>query len=238
MNTMLTHAPSPRALLAAPAASSARLRLRGLRLELILFSVILMALNAPLLAGQPWRSLVWAPSAVSAGEWWRLLAHPFVHVSAYHLVLDASAFLLAYAELRERGWCERLSLVAAAGAGSVLAAWSAAPLVETHGLCGLSGIAHGLTAVVGVDLLRSGRDRAMRVAGLLCFAGVVVKSLVEAGTGDVMLISWHVGSLGTPVAVSHAGGVLGALVVELLARRGREWRVSRNGDPGPSLPRT
>ena len=32
--------------------------------------------------------------AVGGGQWWRLLTHPFVHVSAWHLLLDASIYIL------------------------------------------------------------------------------------------------------------------------------------------------
>jgi hypothetical protein len=40
-------------------------------------------------------------------------------------------------------------------------------------------------------------------------------SICEAVTGDVLFASWHLGSLGTPVAECHAGGVLGALLAWL-----------------------
>jgi membrane associated rhomboid family serine protease len=155
---------------------------------------------------------------VRQGEWWRLATHPFAHVTWYHLLLDAAALLLAYAELGSRRGFERLGFVIAAGAGSLLVAWGFSPLVATNGLGGLSGIAHGLTAVVGLEMLCKESDAGLRIAGLLCFLSVVGKSLIEAVTCEVLFASWHLGSLGTPVAVSHAGGVLGALAaVWLLA---------------------
>jgi hypothetical protein len=45
-------------------------------------------------------------------------------------------------------------------------------------------------------------------AGLPC--GVVVKCVFEAVSGHILLESWHFGMLGAPIAVCHAGGVLGA----------------------------
>jgi rhomboid family GlyGly-CTERM serine protease len=184
---------------------------RSLRLEMGCFVILLALINLPLLTGGSASSFAFHPDLVRQGEWWRLATHPFAHVTWYHLLLDAAAFLLAYAELGSRRGFERLGFVIAAGAGSLLVAWGFSPLVATNGLCGLSGIAHGLTAVAGFEMLRKEGDTGLRIAGLLCFLSVVGKSLIEAVTGHVLFASWHLGSLGTPVAVSHAGGVLGVL---------------------------
>jgi len=203
------------------------------RFELAAFAALIALLNLPLMAGHFADCLAFLPGAVRAGEWWRLLTHPFVHVSWYHLLLDATAFFVTYAELRPRRWRERFGLVAAAGAGGLLAAWWAAPVVSTCGLCGLSGIAHGLAAVVGLDLAQS-RDRLWRRVGLASFAGVVLKSLVEALTGEILFASWHFGWLGTPIAVCHAGGVTGASILWLCFRRNNDAR--RNVVPGWTNP--
>lgn len=193
------------------------------RLELALFVVPIILLNLPLLSGRFADSFMFVPAAVQAGEWWRLFTHPFVHVSWYHLLLDVTAFFMTYAELRHRGWLERFGLVVGAGAGGLLAAWCTAPVVLTHGLCGLSGIAHGLMAVAGLELTQS-RDRLLRGLGLASFGGVVIKCLIEALTGEIVFASWHLGWLGTPVAVCHAGGVVGALL---------PWLILRAKRPGP-----
>jgi rhomboid family GlyGly-CTERM serine protease len=193
------------------------------RFELAAFTVLIALLNLPLITGQFAGSFAFLPGAVRAGEWWRLFTHPFVHVSWYHLLLDATAFFMAYTELRDRRWRERFGLVAAAGAGGLLTAWWTAPVVFTQGLCGLSGIAHGLTAVVGLDLAQS-RDRRLRRVGLVSFAGVVLKSFVEALRGEILFASWHLGWLGTPIAVCHAGGVIGASMFWLLLRADRSVR--------------
>src|SRR5207244_6494771 len=66
------------------------------RPELVLFVVVVAVLNAPLLAGSCSNPLIFATAAVRAGEWWRLFTHPFVHVSCYHLIWDASAFFMLY----------------------------------------------------------------------------------------------------------------------------------------------
>lgn len=185
------------------------------RIELVAIAVIIALLNLPLLAGTFSTEFIFHPGAVEAGEWWRVFTHPFVHLSWYHLALDATAFFLAYVELRQRPFRRRLLLVPAAGGGSLLAALLFSPAVQTLGLCGLSGIAHGLTAVVSLDILRGETDRLVRSGAIACFTIVVGKCILEAITGHVVFESWHLGSLGTPIAVCHAGGVLGALAAWL-----------------------
>jgi rhomboid family GlyGly-CTERM serine protease len=203
------------------------------RLELAAWAGLILLLNLPLLTGGFAEAFSFRPSALGAGEWWRLFTHPFVHVSWYHLVLDAAAFLMAYAELRDRRRGERLGFVAAAGVGSLCAALWASPAIYTHGLCGLSGIAHGLTAVLGLELGVHNRDKLLRRVGLVTFLGVVVKSIFEAVTGQIAFASWHLGSLGTPIPVCHAGGVIGALLMWLVLRLAQRW-YCRHFETAPS----
>lgn len=180
--------------------------------ELAVLGALVVALNLPLFAGEFSTRFIYHPVPLADGEWWRLFTHPFVHVLPYHLALDAAAFFLAYVELQHRRLSHRFLLLASSAAGGLLAALAASPLISTHGLCGLSGIAHGLTAVVSLELLRRATDRVSAWTAALCFAGVVGKSVIEALTGNVLFTSWHLGSLGTPIAACHAGGVLGALL--------------------------
>ena len=189
------------------------------RVELSTFAGLIALLNVPLIFGSFARLFAFLPDAVRAGEWWRLFTYPFVHVSWYHLLLDSAAFFVAYLELRRWRLVERIVLVAAGCAGGLLAAWLGSPLVAAHGLCGLSGVAHGLTAVVGLELLVRNRDKVLRAAGFGTFAAVVLKSFVEALTGQIAFASWHIGSLGTPIAICHAGGVIGALTAWLVFTR-------------------
>lgn len=190
----------------------------GWRIELAAFAILLALLNLPLLAGPCDPRFIFLPQVVLAGEWWRAFTHPFVHVSPYHLLLDAAAFFILYAELREKRRRERLALLLAAGAGSLLVSLWAAPAMQTRGLCGLSGIAHGLAAVTALELMTGASRKTLRLAGLASFALVLGKSLLEAATGRIAFASWHPGSLGFPIAVCHAGGVLGALLAWLAFR--------------------
>jgi rhomboid family GlyGly-CTERM serine protease len=188
--------------------------------------LLLLVFNMPLLFGSPSTRFMFHADAVAMGEWWRLLTHPWVHVSWYHLLLDASAFLLAYGELFSWSRRARLGLLVAAAAGGLLTALAWSSLVWTHGLCGLSGLAHGLTAVLGLELCRPGRQPAAvsplhRLMGWLTFLGVTGKAVIELFTGHILFESWHLGSLGTPIAGCHLGGILGALLFWWLYQRTR-----------------
>jgi len=185
--------------------------------ECALMLVLLACLNFPLFFGAPSTRFIFRADAVAAGEWWRLLTHPWVHVSWYHLLLDAAAFLLAYWELADWSRRARVGLLVVATFGSLLAALAWSPLVWTHGLCGLSGLAHGLTAVLGLELIWPERNPGAvsmlnRVMGWLSLLGVTGKALMEVLTGHILFESWHLGSLGTPIAACHLGGIVGALV--------------------------
>jgi rhomboid family GlyGly-CTERM serine protease len=175
--------------------------------ELLTFSVLLAVCNLPALRAQ----LSFSPSAVAAGQWWRVITHPFVHVSWYHLLLDGSAFLLLYQSLRG----PRVAYVTAAGAGSLLASLWFWPAIGTTGLCGLSGIAHGLMAVSALEMIHQGERR----VGWTCLALVAGKSIWEAATGQVVFSFLHFGLMGTPVAVCHLGGVVGGAAAFTL----RKW---------------
>ena len=177
--------------------------------ETIGFIALLLAANFMLLFGHACGALAFMPGRFLAGEWWRALTFPFVHVSGYHLLLDAGAFLYLYHGLQETSAKRRLLLVAACAAGTLGASWISSPL--TGGLCGLSGIAHGLMAVSSLEIMRSS-DRTLRNAGIICFITIISKSIYEACTGAVAFEFLHIGAIGEPVAVCHAGGVLGGLI--------------------------
>src|SRR6185503_21214520 len=104
--------------------------------------VALLLFNLPLLTGSFSDSFIFLPDAVRAGEWWRCLTHPFVHVSWLHLSLDGVAFVVLYHSLEARSKTTRLLCVVSCAASSLAAYMLIAPYVEARGLCGLSGIAH------------------------------------------------------------------------------------------------
>jgi rhomboid family GlyGly-CTERM serine protease len=201
---------------------SATLRYVGkARPETGVFLFLLLFLNWPLVQGGVLSSLVFTPASVAAGEWWRVVTHPFVHVSWYHLLLDAGAFIALYESLRETSAWRRLGYVAAAGLGSLGLSWLATPALSQTGLCGLSGIAHGLTAVTALELISTRNlPSTERRIGWLTLLLVMVKAAWEAVTGQAFLSFLHFGLMGAPVAVSHAGGILGAVAMFCLLRAG------------------
>ena len=198
-----------------------------LRAELLIFTLLLGLLNLPLFVGQSTAALAFQVDAVVGGEWWRVLTHPFVHVSWYHLLLDGAAFLILYANLlAEQRW-RRLTYVGASAAGSLLVALCASPLIAAHGLCGLSGAAHGLMAVSALEMLALSRtSRATRVVALASFIGVAAKCIYEAATGHALFTALHLNLLGTPIVACHAGGVLGGILAMLLCH---SLRCGSNG---------
>lgn len=191
------------------------------RAELMFFGLLLALFNAPVLVGSCWHSLIFQPAAVGAGEWWRLLTHPFVHVTWYHLLLDGAAFLLLYESLNEAKLLRRLAYIVGGVLGSLLSSWATVPTISSGGLCGLSGVAHGLMAVSAVEML-SGQPRGSAEwrLGLVTLAAVLGKAALEAITGKMFFTFLHFGLMGDPVAVSHAGGIVGALAIMVLFRAG------------------
>lgn len=181
------------------------------RWDCLVFVAILLLVSAPVLVGASLEPFVFLPEAFRAGEWWRLFTHPFAHVSWYHLLLDGAAFLLLYLSLIEKSWARRMAYVLAGAAGSLATAWCVTGLAQ--GLCGLSGVAHGLMAVSAMEMICGSKPRsAERWVGWISLAVVLAKAACEVVTGRMFLEFLHFGLLGSPVAVSHAGGVIGALV--------------------------
>jgi membrane associated rhomboid family serine protease len=184
-------------------------------MELAVWTIVLAILNAPLLSGGSTAALALLPDSVAAGEWWRLFTHPFVHVSWYHLLLDGAAFLLLWNELAGP-LRARLACVAASAIGSVGAAAIASPEFWTAGLCGLSGIAHGLMAKQGLERWHDG------LIGRAIVFAVLGKSVIEGCSGAALFNGLHFGLLGTPIVACHLGGVGGAMlfhaVIQLYGR--------------------
>ena len=192
------------------------------RSEVVFFAILILVFNAPVLFGGFCSSMMFQPDAVRSGEWWRLLTHPFVHLTWYHLLLDGTAFLSLYCSLLERRIFVRLAYVAAAGVGSLVTSWVASPSISTNGLCGLSGIAHGLMAISAIEML--GGDKTEKRIGWISLMLVLGKGVFEAITGKMFFAFLDFGLLGAPVAVSHAGGILGGLIAMLWVWQGRKRR--------------
>lgn len=187
------------------------------------FVLILAVCNLHLLIGTDPAALIFDPAKVAQGQWWRIMTHPFVHVSWYHLLLDAAAVTLLWRELRfSSNLLKTFAAVCCAGA-SLLFALLASNQVAAYGLCGFSGTAHGLAVALGLNWAVESRGHhgsrrfLFFAAGLLLVLATAVKSLLEFITGTVFLSQMHMGELGVPIVASHLGGVLGGVVCSILA---------------------
>jgi len=190
---------------------------KSARWEMLLFGLLLLFANISLLHGSPAGYLAYHSEAVINGRWWRLFTFPFVHVSGYHLLLDGCAFLLLYHGLEEEVRSRRLLYVVTATAGSLVLPLLLSPIIGTAGLAGLSGCAHGLMAITGLELIRRyPKGDILKNTGYLIFSVVVIKSLIETATGQVLFVGLHAGDVGTPVAEAHLGGVVGGIVACVL----------------------
>lgn len=177
-------------------------------MELFGLGAILIIANASLIRGGPNVDLVLLPSKVLAGQWRSLFTHAFVHVSWLHFFFDGTAFLLLYGSLEESRPCLRLLYLVATGVGSLGFSLLFAPQIWSVGLCGLSGIDHGLMAVLGIEMAGK-NDAATKNIGRVVFVAVFLKALIEVLTGAPMLEFLHFGQMGVPIVVCHLGGVVG-----------------------------
>jgi rhomboid family GlyGly-CTERM serine protease len=193
----------------------AKSKTTSVRWDLMVFGIVVFLLNWTLLFGHEQTAFVFVPALVRNGEWWRVFTHPFVHVSFYHLLLDASAFFLVYSGLEDKSWVTRVGYVVASAVGSLAISLLCSSQIASLGLCGLSGIAHGLLAISALEMMRS-TDTMIARAGWVTFAIIIGKAAIEAITGSVVFDFLHFGNIGTPIAVGHAGGVVGVLVLEFV----------------------
>ena len=178
------------------------------------FLCILLAVNTHMITGDSQSALIFLPDS-DRQEWLRLFFHPFVHVSGYHLLLDAGAFFLLYTGLAEKRIPIRLLYMAVCGGTSLLFALAFSPLTAAAGLCGLSGIAHGLMAVSALEMMQIPDQRKI---GAISLAAVVFKSLYEIITGNVLLTFLQLGMCGSPIAACHAGGTFGGILIYCVLR--------------------
>ena len=132
-----------------------------------------------------------------------------VHLTWYHLFLDAGAFLILYIGLLERRVTRKLFITLVCGSFSLIAALCFTPDIETKGLCGLSGIAHGLMAYSGLELIHT---RKSMWVGLFSFLLVFLKSIYEFVNGEAVFTFMHMGLCGSPLAACHLGGVVGGIM--------------------------
>lgn len=192
------------------------MRIKLYHYDLVLLAAMIVLCNLHLYGSSVPAAVTFLPGAVAGGEWWRIITHAFAHVSWYHLLIDGAAFFLLYTCLQDTAAWKKLVYVVACAMGSLGAAFFSGT-IYTHGLCGLSGTAHGLMAVVACEFITS-RRRSDMFIGLVCFVLVMGKTVVELTTGRTFFSSLHMGSIGIPIVECHAGGIIGGCIVFLVFR--------------------
>ena len=194
--------------------------------ECILLAFLLVACNLHLVTGGPVVTAL-QPRTMGLSQSWTLVAHLFTHVSWYHLLIDISALVALYPLLAGRSG-SRLTILGWCAVGSVLGTL-ADPTAWRLGMTGMSGVDHGLLAAVGVqELVREWRTRhCLSIFGVVTVAVVVGKCMWEAATGSVVFGGLHMGAIGTPVVLSHLGGVIGGVGAGVLS--GATVRRRRSG---------
>ncbi len=182
------------------------------QIDTIIFGLLIVMVNLPLCWGEVSRGLILEIDPILAGQWWRLITHSFVHVSWYHLLLDGVAFFSLYTALPVNRLWKRIVLMLGCAMGTVVAVAIVLPGISATGYCGLSGIDHGLMALYAMMLIKMGRNSPLYRIGQISLAVVLLKSLIELGTGQMVFDFMHTDKIGVPVAASHLGGVVGGLV--------------------------
>ena len=187
------------------------------------FLATLLLCNAHLLSSQLPQALMYQHDMVLAGQWWRILTYALVHVSWYHLILDTAATIILWHEIR--GFSNRAKLLLTAYLSITVLSVSVlfSPLIDSIGLCGLSGIAHGLALFAGFSQIsiatRHKSNLHTLISGVVLSSTIILKCLYETWTGHVLFSTIHLGELGTAIVHAHLGGALGgasACVVTLL----------------------
>jgi len=175
--------------------------------------VVLLGLNLHLFTGSIPGTFIYSQHEVLAGEWWRIITHPFVHVSWYHLLLDTSAVVILWQMLSSRSPLQRLLAASTCSILSLVFALLFSPYISQTGYCGLSGVAHGLVTLFALSCCSAPkRDALQSAVGLILFLAIAAKSGLEVHHRRVIFTSLHLGELGQPIVHAHLGGVVGGMV--------------------------
>jgi rhomboid family GlyGly-CTERM serine protease len=172
-------------------------------------------------AGQPLAlALRYERGAISAGQWWRLVTAHWVHLGAWHALLDSVGLRLLWAlygpVLRARGTI--LALLASTVAVDA-GLWFLQPALQWYE--GISGLLHGLWAAGALLALWRRVPMAWMPAALL------VGKLVHEALGGPSVASDFM----PVVTVAHLYGAAGGLAAGLASMLAVRVRGSRYNPP-------
>jgi len=192
------------------AGQALNLMTKRIKIELFIFAAIIVLCNTHLFTNSFPENTALFPEKLFAGEWWRILTHYFAHLSWYHLIIDSTAFLILFFSIDKK---KRYLYLIACAAGSLILPLIFSEIIYTNGLCGLSGIAHGLMVVVALDLAQ---NKETKIIGWLAFSVVIIKTTIELAFSPAALSFLHFGDVGIPIAECHAGGIIGGLTTDFV----------------------
>ena len=192
--------------------------------ETSIWVALLFLCNYPLVHSSVAESLIFFPDRFVSGEWYRIVLAPFAHVSWYHLGLDAAAFLMLWHGLQESRCMGRITYFAGCWAGSMLVPLAVSSQIYTLGLCGLSGIAHGLFAITALEMITSRENMTTVKLGVALIAGLLIKVAWELFSSGEVMMAMHVGDVGVPIVSSHLGGILGGGIAFTVISLVRKYR--------------
>ena len=169
-------------------------------------------------------------SAISAGQWWRLLTGHLTHWNKDHLFWNVLMFAVLGAMIKNGQQWRAIVLGSAIAISAVL--WFCYPEIETYR--GLSGIDTALFVVAIAELLkRALHKRDWLIAGLTSSAalGLFVKLAYEATTGHCLFVNDSNAGF-VPLVAAHVVGSLAGAVLLLIvhftnASRQRSLRLAK-----------
>ncbi len=179
--------------------------------DIVIMTTFIICTNGHLLnLNSPYTFLL-TIEGLEASQFYRFITHPFLHISWYHLALDGVAFFFLYTMISKVAK-ERLLIFFIALAGSVIGALWGTEGTLPQGLCGLSGVAHGIIIWISLSMMKKEKQSWERWLGAGSLLFTLVKSLYEIYTGEVFFASLHTGNVGTPVVSCHFGSVVMVLL--------------------------
>lgn len=173
---------------------------------------ILALLNIHLISGAFPYHLIASTQAIDNFKALNLLLYPFIHLSWYHLILDAFAFISLYQALDNYSSLKRIATFLLCSFFSLLFSKYFSADFLAYGLCGLSGIAHGFMVLYGCEIAET-TDKKL---GAFIVLGVFLKSIVETLTGSAVFAFLHLNQVGTPISMAHLGGAFGGLMAFMI----------------------
>ncbi|MBL4910098.1 MAG: rhombosortase [Alteromonadaceae bacterium] len=170
--------------------------------------IILLALLAFIFNDQLIDLLVYQRSAITEGQWWRLLSGHFFHTNLNHLLLNLAALIMLWAL---HGHFYTIKIYSALFLFSALSCSLGLYFFDTslQQYVGLSGVLHGIFVFGAIMDIKQG-DK----TGYLLFIGVWLKIAHEqffGASADVVNL------IGANVAVNaHLWGAIGGLIFSVM----------------------